>query len=113
MADDPKGAEDAGVLGNLPRTRPGRRSDKRAAGRPAEAAGTAARKAEAGKGAAARTPRPKRPAAQRKPAPEAPPEQQRGGPIEDVLHTAGRVAGAGARVAEGLAREVLRRLPRP
>ena len=109
MADDPKGAEDPGVLGNLPRTRPGRRSDKRAAGRPAEAAGTAARKAEAGGGAAARTPRPKRPAAQRKP----PPEQQRGGPIEDVLHTAGRVAGAGARVAEGLAREVLRRLPRP
>jgi hypothetical protein len=103
MAEDPKGAEDAGVLGNLPRTRPGRRSDKRSAGRPAEAAGAAG----------ARTPRPKRAAAQRKRASEPAPEPQRGGPIDDVLHGAGRIAGAGARIADGLAREVLRRLPRP
>jgi hypothetical protein len=109
MADDRNGAEDAGVLGNLPRTRPGRRSDKRAAGRPAEAAGAAARKAEAGHGAAARTPRPKRAATQRKTAPE----PQRGGPIDDALHTVGKVAGTGIRIADGLAREVLRRLPRP
>jgi hypothetical protein len=112
MADDPKGADDAGVLGNLPHTRPGRRSDKRPAGRPAEAAGAAARKAETGDTAAARTPRPKRrrPAA---PAHEPSPEPRRRGPIEDAVHTAGSIAGAGARIAEGLAKEVLRRLPRP
>jgi hypothetical protein len=113
MAEDRNGAEDAGVLGNLPRTRPGRRSDKRAAGRPAEAAGAAARKAEAGHGAAARTPRPKRAATQRETAPQPPPEPHRGGPIDDALHTVGKVAGTGIRIADGLAREVLRRLPRP
>ena len=111
MADEPKGAEDAGVLGNLPRTRPGRRSDKRSAGRPAETAGAAARKSDTGGGAAARTPPPKR----RRPAPAAKPapEPQRRGPIGEVVHTAGSLAGAGARVVDGLAREVLRRLPRP
>jgi hypothetical protein len=112
MADDPKAAEEGGVLGNLPRTRPGHRSDKRAGGRPAEAADAAARRAEAGGGAAARTPR----ATRRRPSPPAPEPASapsRSGPIEDVVHTAGRIAGAGARIAEGLAREVLRRLPRP
>ena len=113
MAEEPEGAEEAGVLGNLPRTRPGRRSDKRSAGRPAEAAGAAARRADSAGGAAARTPRPKRAGAQRKRASEPAPEPSRGGPIEDVLHGAGRIAGAGARIADGLAREVLRRLPRP
>ena len=103
MAEDPKGPEEAGVLGNLPRTRPGRRSDKRAAGRPAEAAGAAD----------VRTSLPKRAGAQRKRASEAAPEPRRGGPIEGVLHGAGRIAGAGVRIADGLAREVLRRLPRP
>ncbi len=110
MAEDPKTPEDPGVLGSLPRTRPGRRSDKRSAGRPAEAAGAAARKAESGDAAAARSPRPKRrPAA---PAPEPAPEARRRGPIDDAVHTAGSIAGAGARIAEGLAKEVLRRLPR-
>jgi hypothetical protein len=113
MADDPKAVGERGVLGNLPRTRPGHRSDKRAGGRPAEAAGVAARKAEAGGGAAARTPRPKRAGAGRKPAPEQPRQSATGGPIEGAVHTAGKIAGAGARIAEGLAREVLRRLPRP
>jgi hypothetical protein len=120
MADEPKPAEDGGVLGNLPRTRPGHRSEKRAAGRPAEAAGAAARKAEAGDGPAARTARPtqrkptgtraRRPAA---PASEQPSESASGGILEGALHGAGRIAGAGARVAEGLARELVRRLPRP
>jgi hypothetical protein len=112
MADEPKGGEDAGVLGNLPRTRPGRRSDKRSAGRPAETAGAAARKSETGGGAAAQAPRPKRrrPAA---PAPEPAPEPRRRGPIEDAVHTAGSIVGTGARIAEGVAREVLRRVPRP
>ena len=112
MAEDPKAAEDPGVLGNLPRTRPGRRSDKRSAGRPGEAAGAAARKAESGDAAAARSPRPKRPRPAA-PAPEPAPEPRRSGPIEGAVHTAGSIAGAGARVAEGLAKEVLRRLPRP
>ena len=35
------------------------------------------------------------PAAQRKTAPEPPPEPQRGGPIDDALHTVGKVAGTG------------------
>jgi hypothetical protein len=113
MADDPKAVDEGGVLGNLPRTRPGHRSDKRAAGRPAEAAGAAARKAEAGGGAAARTPRPKPTGARRRPAPAQPRQSAEGGPIEDAVHTAGKLAGAGARIAEGLARKVLRRLPRP
>jgi hypothetical protein len=112
MAEDRVGAEDAGVLGNLPRTRPGRRSEKRSAGRPAAATDAAARTAETGGAAAARSPRPKgrRRAAAR---PEPPPEPRRRGPIEDALHAAGSIAGTGTRIAGGLAREVLRRLPRP
>jgi hypothetical protein len=90
MADDAQRAEEGGVLGNLPHTRPGRRSEKRAAARPA----AAARKA------AATPPKPAR-------------ESGTGGPLEDLVHGAGKVAGAGVRVAGGLAREILRRLPRP
>ena len=41
------------------------------------------------------------------------PEPRRGGPIDDALHTVGKVAGTGVRIADGLAREVLRRVPRP
>lgn len=123
MAEDPPRAADGGVLGNLPHSRPGRRSDKRGAKRPAAAAGAAAQKAEAGGGAAAKPPRSKRASASRKPAaarakgstppPEPPPTPRSGGPVEDAVHTAGRIAGAGVRVTTGLAKEVLRRLPRP
>jgi hypothetical protein len=82
--------DDDGVLGNLPRSRPGRRSAKRA---------------QAG---AARAPK-RRPAASApRPAPE-----RTSDPVGGALRTATGVAAAGARVANGVAREVLRRLPRP
>jgi len=73
------------VLGNLPRTRPGRRSEKRQ--RTGEAS------------------RPRR----RPPQPQ-PPEPD---PVGDAVRAAAGVAGAGFRVANGITRELLRRLPRP
>jgi hypothetical protein len=113
------------VLGNLPHSRPGRRSEKRGAGRPAAAAGAAAEKAEAVDSAAAKTPRPKRAARPRKPtaarpkrthqAPPAapPPEPRSRGPVGGAVQLAGRIAGTGVRVAGGVTKELLRRLPRP
>jgi hypothetical protein len=78
--------EDGGdVLGNLPRTRPGRRSEKRAS--------------------ASERSRPKR----RPPEPP-PPDPD---PVGDALRAAAGVAGAGLRVANGITRELVRRLPRP
>lgn len=85
-------ADDGGVLGNLPHSRPGRRSDKRNAGRPASRA--------------------KRPAAAAaREAPEAPVQAR--GPVDDIVGGTAKLAGTGLRVAGGVAREVLRRLPRP
>ena len=81
--------DDGGVLGNLPNSRPGRRSEKRPA-----------------TPRAASTPRPQAPA---KPAEEDAPTD----PVGDVIRTATGLASAGARVANGVAREVVRRLPRP
>jgi hypothetical protein len=80
--------DDGGVLGNLPRSRPGRRSDKR----PDEPA----------------PPREQPSAGAHGPADRAPAD-----PMADAIRTATGMAAAGARVANGLAREVLRRLPRP
>jgi hypothetical protein len=78
--------EDGGdVLGNLPRTRPGRRSEKRA---------DKARQS---------TPKRKRP--------EPPPPDP--DPVGDAVRAAAGVAGAGLRVANGITRELIRRLPRP
>ena len=82
-------AEDDGVLGNLPRSRPGRRSEKRAAGAPKASS-------------------PKRPPAPKPRAPE--PETD---PVGEALRMVGGLAAGGARVAQGVAREVLRRIPRP
>ena len=53
--ESPAMADDEGVLGNLPRSRPGKRSEKRdSAGRPSNAARKAAVKAEAAGKAAAK-----------------------------------------------------------
>jgi hypothetical protein len=82
-------ADDGGVLGNLPRSRPGRRSEKRS-----EEPAPPSRQAPA---AGASDPDDRPPA----------------DPIADAIRTATGAAAAGARVANGLAREVLRRLPRP
>lgn len=89
-------SKDPGLLGGLPRERRGTRSDKREDGssarppkRPAAAKGPAGQRA-----GASRTP-------------DDPPDAV--GPIRG----AGRIAGAGLRVAGGVTRGVLRRLPRP
>jgi hypothetical protein len=82
-------ADDGGVLGNLPNSRPGRRSEKRPATPRAE-----------GK------PRQRRAAA--KPAPAEPETDT----VSEVIRAATGLANAGARVANGVAREVVRRLPR-
>ncbi len=81
-------SDSGGVHGRLPRSRPGTRSGKRdAAGarRPARAA----------------------------PAPEHVSDPGGQAPVEAAVRAATRAAGGGVRVASGLTRELLRRLPRP
>lgn len=122
-------SDEPGLLGNLPRSRPGTRSDKRATApeeaelvkepAPARRVAKSASKPKAKRVTAKRPARPTSPrpaaaaaAAPREPAaqpvrprePEAP-----AGP----LRSAAKVAGTGLRVAEGVTRGVLRRLPRP
>ena len=77
--------DDPGLLGNLPRSRPGTRSAKR----PSEPAGKP----------------PKQSSASRPTEPD--------DPVGDALRTAARTAEAGLRVANEVTRQVLRRLPRP
>ena len=96
-----------GVLGNLPRSRPGHRSDKR--GGPDTVSAPAGRGGEA---AADQRPsggddRP-RPAA--RPVSPAPGAGSEGG---GALDGAARAAGRAARLGMGVAGGVLRRLPRP
>jgi hypothetical protein len=122
MTDD-----DGGVLGNLPRSRPGQRSDKRTG----PIAATAARAERADSEAAAPSkkaaPRRSTPAGEANDGPKtasrkAPPASQArdaqptssdGDLVGDALRTVTGVAATGARVAGGVTREVLRRLPRP
>jgi hypothetical protein len=77
--------DDGGVLGNLPNSRPGRRSDKR----PAE------------------------PRAAPPPPPASDEQREQADPVGEAIRTATGIAAAGARVANGVARELVRRLPRP
>jgi hypothetical protein len=79
--------DDGGVLGNLPNSRPGTRSDKR--------------------------PAKPRAAAQPPPAAARRDKEDPADPIADAIRTATGIAAAGARVANGVARELVRRLPRP
>jgi hypothetical protein len=106
--------EDAGeVLGNLPRSRPGKRSEKRASSQkgPAAAAKRAAQGAEQRGGAAAR---PGRGAPKRGPAPPPEPGEPAAlDPVRDAAKLAVRTAGAGLKIAETVSRELLRRIPRP
>ena len=97
-------ADEEGVLGNLPRSRPGRRSAKRAH-KPADDAARASRADP--RTAKQRAARPK-PAAD-----ERPQAASSSGPVSGVLRTVTSLAGGGARLAHGAARGVLRRLPRP
>jgi hypothetical protein len=90
--------DDGGVLENLPRSRPGQRSEKRKS-RPAA-------KADAKRGRP--TSRPAKPSA------TAAPRAERGAdPVGGAIRVVAGLAGTGARAAGGVAREVLRRLPRP
>jgi hypothetical protein len=135
-------ADDGGVLGNLPNSRPGKRSAKReaGAGRPAKTAARAAAKAETEGKAAAKPARksrtsPKAGASRRRtaaPKGGAPGDRvvedpaMRGevrhdpvppplseDPVGAVVRTATEVAVTGVRVAGAVTREVFKRLPRP
>jgi hypothetical protein len=97
--------DDGGVLGNLPRSRPGQRSDKRT-GRTAAKAPSAPRPPKPPKSA----PREAPPASESR---DAPPASHAGDPVGEAIRTVTGVAATGARVAGGVAREVLRRVPRP
>ncbi len=94
--------DESGVLGNLPRKRPGTRSQKR------DAPARAARAAEQRGTKAAR------PSTQAKARPKPPqPAPRRADPVGEAVRTAAKVAGSGLKLADGLTREVLRRLPKP
>ncbi|MFN2616831.1 MAG: hypothetical protein ABR581_06865 [Thermoleophilaceae bacterium] len=91
--------EEGGVLGKLPRSRPGTRSRKRAAGRPRQAS----RPPEASQPAATDTaPRDAKPA-----------RAADADPVGDAVRLALKAPVLGARVGAGITRELLRRLPRP
>jgi hypothetical protein len=96
--------DEGGVLGNLPRSRPGRRSQKRDA--TARAAETAER----------RSTKAARPSAQTAARPKPPPRRpaaKGGDPVGEAVRLAAGIAQAGLHAASGMTREVLRRLPRP
>jgi hypothetical protein len=76
--------DERGVLSSLPRSRPGTRSDKRAA-------------------AAARPARPRSAGGQ----------EPQADPVGDAVKMLAGAAGAGMRAADAVTRELLRRLPRP
>ena len=104
-------ADEEGVLGNLPSSRPGRRSAKRdtASTRPAKAADKAAAKAEATDKPAART----KAATPRPPSTEPTAPEPSGDLVGATIRTAAGVAATGVKVAGAVAQELLRRLPRP
>jgi hypothetical protein len=110
MTDD-----DGGVLGNLPRSRPGHRSEKRTAAQAAPAGGAAKRPKSATRAAGATKPPTSAPrkAAHGSESRDAQPAAHPGDPVGGAIRTVTGVAATGARVAGGVAREVLRRLPRP
>jgi hypothetical protein len=103
-------ADDEGVLGNLPNSRPGKRSAKReaAAGRPAKTAARAASNAERKGKPAARPARSQKQPKRHEPAPRPPAED----PVGAVVRTAAGVAATGVKVAGAVTQELLRRLPR-
>jgi len=96
--------DDGGVLENLPRSRPGRRSEKRASA----GGGAATKRSRARpKGSSTRT---ERPAEHRQPQPAA---RRSADPVGDAIRVAAKAAETGVRVAGTVARELLRRVPRP
>jgi hypothetical protein len=110
--------DEPGVLGNLPRSRPGQRSAKRAGGSAAKRKATApksqrtartARKPAASRRTAAGTGAASTPRSRPQAPPRAPSRQQGGDPLGQAVQLAGKVASVGLRTAAG----IVRRLPRP
>jgi hypothetical protein len=95
--------DDQGVLGNLPRSRPGQRSEKRAPRGERAAKSTTLPKPAAGPRRAAGSA-----AGERRPSPPAGSD-----PVRGAIRGVAGIALTGAKVATGVTREVLRRLPRP
>jgi hypothetical protein len=103
-----------GILGNLPRSRPGVRSEKRTGGGTAPKPAAAAAKRPASKPRAAKPPVTKAVPPKAAPAPPAPPEPSHSrDPLEQAVHLAGEVAETSIKVVAKVAGGVLRRLPRP
>ncbi len=105
--------ENDGILGNLPRSRPGVRSEKRAT------AGKRAPKAAAKPKASTRPKAPRKAAAPPPPPPPPAPEpepvatERPSDPVGMALKAGETVALTGIKVAGRVASEVIRRLPRP
>jgi hypothetical protein len=104
-----------GILGNLPRSRPGVRSEKRAAGvKPramtAKPAAAKSKPAAAKANPAATKPRAPKTAAPKAAAPKAQPAPDG---LERAVQLVGDVAETGIKVVAKVAGGVLRRLPRP
>lgn len=102
-------ADEDGVLGNLPRSRPGRRSAKRET----HTAGAAAQRAERTGAPAARPAASSTRAPKVEASPRAEERREASNPISGALRVGAKVAGTGLRIATGVAGHVLRRLPRP
>jgi hypothetical protein len=110
--------DEPGVLGNLPRSRPGQRSAKRASGSAAKRKATApksqrttrtARKPAASRRTAAGTRSAPTPRSRPQAPPRAASRPQGGDPLGQAVQLAGKVASVGLRTAAG----IVRRLPMP
>ena len=113
--------DDGGVLGNLPNSRPGKRSEKRTSAKPGARA--------AGKSGPKKAAQPKRTAAVKKPGSgdrvvvehdmgaqvrhDPVPLPATEDPVGAVVRTAAGAAATGVRVAGAVSRELFKRLPRP
>jgi hypothetical protein len=103
-------ADDGGVLGKLPNSRPGKRSAKR------DSAARAAAKADAeGRPAAkpAHSPKGAQAAGAATPSVEEVPLPASEDPVGAAVRTAAGLAAASVKVTGAVTRELLRRLPRP
>jgi hypothetical protein len=109
MAGSPVNENPDGILGNLPRSRPGVRSDKRAGGATPPKRTPAKPKAGAEPRAVKAAAEPKAP----QPPPRQAPPQKQPDTMERAVQLAGDVAETGIKVAAKVAVGVLRRLPRP
>ena len=105
MSDEPD------VMSNLPRSLPGRRSDKRTGSRPAKGGSSRARvdgSAPGPKKTGARSEASRQPASPAR-AGTGPPQAGLGDPLSDAVRIATRIAGTSLGIAAG----IVRRIPRP